>query len=111
MQRHQGGSVVIGCDFCGDDWDQVKAMIEGHHGSVLCLDCLKVALACAAPAAEPFNCTLCLRENLPDTTPRWSPKPRPQGANPHAVICEDCLQQAARAFHRDKDIDWSMPKS
>ena len=111
MQKQQQDGVVIACDFCGDDWDEVKAMIEGHHGSVLCLECLKVAMAGMVPAAEPFNCTLCLREDLPAATPRWSPQPRPRDANPNAVVCEECLSQAARAFHRDKDVDWLMAKS
>ena len=85
-------------------------MIEGHHGSVVCLECVKVALDQVRPAPDQFNCTLCLRDGLPEDLPRWSPDPRPAAANPQAIACADCIQQAARAFHRDQDVDWSMPK-
>ena len=108
MQKHESDGVVISCDFCGEDWDEVKPMIEGHHGSVVCLECLKAALERVRPAPGGFRCTLCLREDLPETLFRWSHDPRPAAANPQSIVCADCIQQAARTFHRDKDVDWLM---
>ena len=37
MQREDPEGIVISCDFCRRDWDGQEAMIEGHHGSILCL--------------------------------------------------------------------------
>ena len=101
MQRTENDGIVISCDFCGTDWDQVKPMIEGHHGSVICLTCLEIALKQAVTHTGEYRCTLCLREGLPATLPRWS---SPASA---ATVCLDCLHQAAGAFDRDPDVDWS----
>ena len=108
MQRTEAGLIVISCDFCGTDWDEVKPMIEGHHGSILCLDCLKIAIDHLTPAEGEYHCTLCIRDGLPADLPRWfHPHPTPSpGLNPHAILCRDCADQAARAFTRDKDTDW-----
>jgi hypothetical protein len=108
MQRTENGLIVISCDFCGSDWDEVKPMIEGHHGSILCLECLKLALPALAPGSAEFRCTMCIREGLPADLPHWRhPQPQPSpGLNPHATLCQDCAHQAAKAFSRDKDIDW-----
>jgi hypothetical protein len=90
--------VILCCDFCGEEWDMVKPMIEGHQGSILCLSCLDRAIDGAAPADEPFKCTMCLRDF--DSGQRaWS------GSG--AAVCFDCLQQADRAFDKDPDTDWS----
>ena len=109
MQRTQKDGVIISCDFCGTDWDQVRPMIEGHHGSVLCLECLKQALTHHAPAAQKFQCTLCLQDR-PAGVKSWAPQPRPAAANPQARACLDCLHQAARAFDRDPDVAWKWQK-
>lgn len=101
MQREQDGGVIISCDFCGEDWDQIKPMIEGHRGSVLCLECLKLALPALERGSSPFNCPLCVRNDIPASTPRWSNPLRPV-----AIACKDCLHQAARAFDKDPDVDW-----
>lgn len=101
MQRFEDGGVVISCDFCGLDWDEVKPMIEGHHGAVLCLECLTTAIESAEQQAGKYSCTLCLRENLPQTLPRWT------GNRPEATACQDCILQAAKAFDRDKQVDWT----
>ena len=116
MQKHESDGVVISCDFCGSDWDQIKPMVEGHRGSVLCLSCLAAALDHSAPAPDEFKCTLCRREPLPADLPRWfhpTPDPAQPGLNPDACACQDCLHQAARAFTRDKDTDftWTQPNS
>ncbi|MBI1335446.1 MAG: hypothetical protein GC164_00615 [Phycisphaera sp.] len=111
MQKREPEGIVIACDFCGTDWDEIKPMIEGHHGSVLCLECLKQALRDLAPSDGEFTCTLCLRTALPAGTPAWSPTDHNNGANPDARACEDCIHQAARAFDKDPDVDWKRPRT
>jgi hypothetical protein len=125
MQRRVPEGIIISCDFCGTDWDQETAMIEGHHGSVLCLECFKTAyVEAAAPASDApasvgptsaagrdFCCSLCLR-TLGGDVPHWRHAPMaspPPGFNPEAVVCGDCLKQAAGAFHKDPDVPWSRP--
>jgi ClpX C4-type zinc finger len=108
MQRTEDGFIIISCDFCGTDWDEVKPMIEGHHGSIVCLTCFERAFAGASPGPDKFSCTMCLRD-LPADTPRWRHPERPASANPVAAICEDCIDQAAGAFHKDPDVPWSKP--
>ena len=110
MQRQVSQGVVISCDFCGTDWDQVRPMIEGHHGSVLCLGCLKRALAEAGEEGGTYACTLCLREQLPPTLPRWAPVECTTNANPAAIICHDCMLQAAKTFDKDPDVPWTWQR-
>lgn len=110
MQREEDGGVVISCDFCGTDWDEVRPMIEGHHGSVLCLDCLKFAMAMSQPAEADFSCTMCLRpheagENV------WRHPDKPDDANPDACLCNGCRKQAAGTFSKDPDVDWKRDGS
>jgi len=107
MQREEAGYIVISCDFCGADWDEVIPMIEGHRGSVLCLGCLKRALAEATPADAAFECTMCLREKTPGTK-RWThPEPaETPGLNAAAQVCWPCLKQAGRGFGKDPDTDF-----
>ena len=109
MQREETNSIVISCDFCGTDWDQVLPMIEGHRGSILCLACLKIAIDEIKVHQNTFCCALCIRENLPENLPRWRPDPYPERANQKALLCEDCLRQAVEKFHRDPDVDWGKP--
>lgn len=113
MQRTEdNGGIVISCDFCGTDWDEQLSMIEGHRGSVLCLECLKLALDAAEPADEATDCSLCL-SGKPAGTKRWrhpSPKPSP-GLNTGATLCWDCIRLAAKGFHKDPDIDFRWDSS
>jgi hypothetical protein len=106
MQRQEADGVVISCDFCATDWDPqtgLPPMSEGHHGSVMCLECLKVALERLAPQDTPYSCTLCLREKL--DLPAYR---NPSRAG--AVACEECVHQAAKVFSRDPDVDWKWKK-
>lgn len=112
MQRFEEGGVVISCDFCSTDWDEVLPMIEGHRGSfpapgVICLECVKVALREVAIAPEDapptYACTLCRQQEISKAVPRWV---GPAKVDPPAMVCRDCLRQAAGAFHKDKDVDW-----
>lgn len=105
MQRNEDGGIVISCDFCGTDWDEQLPMIEGHHGSVLCLECLKLGIDQAIPSDAKYACTLCLRHNIPASLPRWS-----HPSHPEAVACQDCLIQAAKAFDRDPDVAWKWDR-
>ena len=112
MQRTEDGGVIISCDFCGTDWDPqtgLPPMTEGHHGSVLCLECLKVALEKAAPQAANYACTLCLLTDIPATKAAYRGIYSKNGAPP-AIVCLDCIHQAAKAFSRDPDIDWKWKK-
>lgn len=111
QRRDENNMVIISCDFCGADWDEVLPMIEGHHGSILCLECLKAAVDAQTPVKEKFQCTLCLRQKEAGT-PHWRPQREagaalPEGANEHAAVCADCIEQAAGAFSKDEDVDWS----
>jgi hypothetical protein len=115
MQREEPDGIVIVCDFCGRDWDGQEAMIEGHHGSVLCLACTKKALAGQAAGADKYKCTLCLRFNIPPELPRWAGVPVTEAADAAggggvktAVVCQECLYQAARAFSRNEDVDFKF---
>ncbi len=103
MQREDPDGIVIVCDFCRRDWDGQEAMIEGHHGSILCLQCTKQALIEQATGTDKYKCTLCLRFNIPPELPRWS--------NPdhgEAVACQECLYQAARTFGRTPGLGWKF---
>ncbi len=105
MQRETKEGILIACDFTGIDWDQEMPMIEGHGGSVLSLSALAQAIEEATPLQEGAVCTLCLRTLAPATRAWAHPQP-PATANPEAVACWDCLQQADRTFARDPDTDW-----
>ena len=112
MQRTEDGGIVISCDFCGTDWDEQLPMIEGHRGSVLCLECLKQALDEAEPIDKPFEGTLCLSRK-PAGIKAWqhpAPKPSP-GLNPDAQLCWDCIRLAAKGFHKDPDVDFKWDSS
>ena len=106
MQREDPEGIVLVCDFCRRDWDGQEPMIEGHHGSILCLECLKLALRDKIATGEKYSCTLCLRFNIPATLPHWS-----NPAHPQAIACEDCLIQAAKAFSRNEDVPWTWERS
>src|SRR4051794_18944156 len=106
MQREDPDGIVIVCDFCRRDWDGQEAMIEGHHGSILCLECLKLALDEQKNGEDKYKCTLCLRFNIPPSVPRWS-----RSGNPDAVACQECLYQAAKTFGRNPDVDFKFDSS
>ena len=100
MQRTERDGIVISCDFCGTDWDEVIAMIEGHHGSVLCLACLKRAMDETSLASETFDCTMCLQ------TRDVGRKIWRNTQHPKAALCFDCVRLAAKGFHKDKQTDF-----
>ena len=110
MQREETDGIVISCDFCGTDWDEVKPMVEGHRGAVLCLTCLMHAVeqievpetSNADSATGKFTCPLCRRENIPADVPRWS---HPNHGD--TIACEDCIRQADGTFGKDPDVDYA----
>ena len=102
MQRTDPEGIVLLCDFCRRDWDGQEPMIEGHHGSILCLECLKLALKEQHTQPGPdlggkYKCTLCLRFNMPASLPHWS-----NPAHPEAIVCQECIYQSAKAFHKSR---------
>ena len=99
MQREDPDGIVISCDFCRRDWDGQEPMIAGHHGSILCVPCLQRPLDHQAAGAEKFKCTLCLRFNMPADMPHWA-----DPAHPESVVCQDCIYQSAKAFHKNKEV-------
>ncbi len=119
MQRTEPDGIVISCDFCGIDWDEVIPMIEGHKGSVLCVSCLTLALpvleeqeqrqkADGPPIPDALeSCSLCLQP-VENGTPWWSNSGATpsEGLNPGAVMCRSCARQAARGFHKDPDTEF-----
>jgi len=105
MQRTEDGQIIISCDFSGDDWDMIEPMIEGHRGSVISLASLSRSIDEAKPVDEPASCTMCLRE-IEAGQPAWRHPEKSANANPEAVICWDCIQQADKSFSRDPDTDW-----
>lgn len=106
MQNEIDDGIIIACDFCGTEWDQVKPMVEGHRGSVICLDCVKLALDNAATGGAAFTCTLCLSDREAGSSAWRVPSP-PDRANADAVICGSCIQQTAEAFGKDRSADFS----
>ena len=112
MQRTEDDGVIISCDFCGVDWDPYDEgfslpMVEGHHGSVMCLECMKSALVEKGPAEEGFKCPMCLQE-FEGGTESWvhSGPNESAGLNVGARACRACIRQAAGRFNRDKDVVW-----
>ncbi len=99
------GEIIIRCDFTGKAWDQVQPMIEGHQGSVISLEALALAIDKATKKTEAIECTMCLRHIEPPSK-AWQPDPLPTEANPIAIICWDCIQQADRSFSKDPDTQW-----
>ncbi len=98
------------CNFCRRSWDPddpTRPLIEGHHGSHLCGECL--ALAYQAVVLENKSdrvagvaCTMCLEERDDEC---WrSPEFH------DAVLCRRCVKQSATALEKDKDYQWTRPK-
>jgi len=95
------------CDFCHAEWTLDKPVIEGHHGSIICGNCLTVAytqvvLHSVNTGPAGYQCTMCL-ENRPDIA--WQ-----SPAYSEAVICQRCLKLAAGTLSKDKDFNWSKPQ-
>jgi hypothetical protein len=104
------------CDFCHREWTDDIAMIEGHHGSCICGNCLKLAymqlvMQCDNSIINEFKCPLCLEtaadRNALDRSaePGWA-----SPILPDVVVCRRCVKRAAGALHKDPDFDWRKPQ-
>lgn len=102
----QPGDIL--CDFCErPTWSLDIPSIEGHHGSIICSDCLEEAWKLLAveksgiAGDDGWICTMCL-ETRED--PWWCSPIRMD-----ARICRRCAKQAAGALHKNKDWEWQKP--
>ena len=93
MHGEDPDGIVIVCDFCRRDWDGQEAMIEGHHGSVLCLECLKKGLAEQKTGARSITVRCVCGFCIPPTLPRWS---HPEHSGGGGVPGSACTRRARR---------------
>lgn len=83
------------CDFCRRDWTAARPFVEGHHGSCVCGDCLRAALAANGTESPGFRCNLCLES-------RTDLVLSAEGAH----LCGRCRDRSARALERDAESGW-----
>lgn len=110
-QTNPDGSLIASfCDYCGKRWDPegVDLMIEGHQGSLICLNCLSAAYASVVlhAAGEDLKgklCTMCLEER--DQVQWASP------VNEDKRICLRCIKQASTALEKDPESGWKRPRA
>lgn len=99
------------CDFTGKAWDGTFPMVEGHQGSLICGDALRVAfteVVLLGQGSMPTGatCAMCLEQR---DEPGWQ-SPVPVG--PHesgAAICRRCIRQSATKLEKDPDWGWKKP--
>ena len=96
------------CDFCAAEWTEDRAMVEGHHGSIVCGPCLTVAYGAVGgggldDAVPGYRCTMCLEERADAA---WRSPVRPE-----AFICRRCIELAAKQLERDPDTGGKRPAS
>jgi hypothetical protein len=97
------------CNFCHRPWDPddpARPLVEGHHGSHACGECLAIAyLATVIEGRDDREkgvaCTMCLVE--PDTAYWRSPE------FPDARICQACIKRSAGVLEKDGDYAWKRP--
>ena len=87
--------------------DPSRPMVEGHHGSHMCGECLAIAyLATVIEGRDDrvagMACTMCLVE--PDTLFWRSPE------FPDACVCQACIKRSAGVLEKDKDYTWRRPQ-
>lgn len=102
------------CDFCRREWTMERPMVEGHRGSCICGDCLRLSYTALvlekqgnAPAG--YLCTLC-RENRDEIG--WVPAtiPADQPADQPLAACRRCVNQSAAVLAKDKEYGWKKPQ-
>jgi len=97
------------CDFCLRCWREDLSMVEGHRGSLICIECLTkacraVLLDGAGIAVPPYaSCALCLRHI---SAPHW----QSHGAEGNPIVCQECIERSAGMLERDPSAKWSRPK-
>ena len=103
------------CDFCRREWTEDVPMVEGHHGSCICGNCLTLAYAevvgsGTGSAPNGYDCRMCLeggkdREALERGDEHGWASP----LDPEACICRRCIKQAAGALVKDVGSGWKKP--
>lgn len=112
------------CDFCGREWTDALAMVEGHQGSCICGDCLREAYRAVvlgtAGGSGPARCALCLEDR---EDPSWAPGPggpHPDTSTGAAApstgaaaprACRRCVKQSAAVLQKDRDLGWRRPEA
>ena len=101
----QPGDIL--CDFCErPTWEMDIPSIEGHHGSVFCVECIEQAWDRLVvekeeiPSDPDWTCSMCLESN---DGPWW------QSSIREARVCRRCVKQSAGVLHKSKDWDWKKP--
>jgi hypothetical protein len=104
------------CDFCHREWTEAMPMIEGHQGSCICGNCLKLAyrelvLQGTDPSPEgDWKCPMCLEADADRAAMDRADEPGwPSPLHPEVVVCRRCIAMAAGVLHKDPDYDWTMP--
>ncbi len=104
------------CDFCHRQWTEDLPMIEGHHGSCLCANCLTLAYAevvvngGSTPPPE-FSCPMCLEKAGDRAALGRADEPAWQSPlYEEAVLCKRCIELAAASLSKDKDYNWTKPR-
>ncbi|MCA9291493.1 MAG: hypothetical protein KDA25_10215 [Phycisphaerales bacterium] len=103
------------CDFCHREWREDVPMVEGHHGSCICGNCLSLAFRSVmldkvndAPAE--WQCPLCLEASADRAELGRADEPGwPSPLDPEVVVCRRCIKQASGALHKSSDYDWRKP--
>jgi hypothetical protein len=96
------------CDFCESAaWAAGEPCVEGHQGSIICGDCLKLAyeklILSESDEQSSQKCRMCLEDR---DEPSWLSK-----VDPSATICFRCMKQAAAVLQKSKHWDWVKPTS
>jgi len=94
------------CDYCGTEWTEDLAMIEGHKGSIICGVCLREAFRQVIVlgqnnAEEGYSCNLCL---LTKAEPAW------KSSATAATICAWCINRSGGMVAKDSDSGWKKPE-
>ncbi len=105
------------CDFCEREWSEDIPMMEGHEGSCVCGNCLKLAYADvvlnghdSAPDWD-WQCPLCLEKNDDRTALNRADEPGWQSPiREEAVLCRRCLKMGAGVLGKDPEMDWEKPE-
>ena len=99
------------CDFTGRTWDGMFPMVEGHQGSLICGDALRIAFTEVVllgndTMPEGATCTMCLEERK---DPGWQSPIAVREDGAAAVICRRCIRQSSTRLEKDPDWEWQKP--
>jgi hypothetical protein len=92
------------CDFCEKTaWAQNIPCVEGHHGSLICGDCLTAAwieLVDTGGGQPIGTCCLCLQK---------SDDSGYVGCREQGRACRVCVKRSAGVLHKSSDWAWRKP--